>query len=121
MLQSRRLLLPLLLLLLSVLPMAASGPMFWTVASPAEFLKGTSDGVFVSLEGVLSPGPAFANRLTSTPAQVWSVAETTDGTIWAGTGGEGKLLRIRGSQPEETAFDSTEPNIFAVTASGNRV
>ena len=121
MLQPRRLFLAALFAASLSLTGAASGPMFWTVASPAEFLKGTSDGIFVSLEGVLSPGPAFANRLTSTPAQIWSVTESADGTIWAGTGGDGKLLRLRGSQPEETAFDADEPNIFAVASSGNRV
>src|SRR5690242_8798916 len=110
MLQSRRLSILALLTSLSVMSASASGPMFWTVASPAEFLKGTSDGVFVSLEGVLSPGPAFANRLTSTPAQIWSLAESTDGTVWAGTGGDGRLLRLRPGQTEETAFDATEPN-----------
>ena len=99
----------------------ASGPMFWTVASATEFLKGTSDGVFISLEGVLSPGPALANRLTSTPAQIWSVTESADGALIAGTGGDGKVLRLRGSQPEETVFDADEPNIFAVAASGNRI
>lgn len=95
--------------------------MFWTVASPAEFLKGTSDGVFVSLEGVLSPGPALANRLSSTPSQIWSIAEAADGTLWAGTGGDGRVLRIRPGQKEETVFDAPEANIFAVAVSGNRV
>jgi len=100
--------------------LAASGPSFWTIATSAEFLKGTSDGVFVSAEGVLRPGPALSNRLTSTPAQVWSVAEGSDGTLWAGTGGDGKVLRLRPGQPEEVAFDSDEANIFAVAVSGNR-
>ena len=121
MLQPRRLLLAALFAAVTVFTGSASGPMFWTVASSAEFLKGRSDGVFVSLEGVLSPGPAFTNRLTSTPAQIWSITESADGTIWAGTGGDGKLLRLRGSQPEETAFDADEANIFAVASSGNRV
>ena len=38
--------------------LAGSGPSFWTIATSAEFLKGTSDGVFVSAEGVLRPGLA---------------------------------------------------------------
>ncbi len=101
---------------------SASGPMFWTVASPAEFLKGTSDGVFVSLEGVLSPGPAFSNRLTSTPAQIWSVAEGPDGTLWAGTGGDGKLLRLRaGPAGRNGASTRTSPTSSRSRSSGNRV
>ena len=101
--------------------LAASGPTFWTIATSAEFLRGTSDGVFVSAEGVLRPGPALTNRLKSTPAQVWSLAEGADGTLWAGTGSDGKVLRLRPGQPEETAFDADEANIFAVAVSGNRI
>jgi hypothetical protein len=121
MFQSRRIVLATLLASIAVLPTRASGPVFWTVANAAEFLKGTSDGVFVSLEGVLSPGPGLTNRLTSAPAQIWSIAESSDGTIWAGTGGDGRVLRLRGTQPEQTVFDADESNIFALAVSGNRV
>src|SRR6185503_18749662 len=86
----------------------ASGPSFWTVATAAEFLRGRSDGVYVSLDGVLTAAPPLTSRLTSTPAQVWSLATGADGTLWAGTGGDGKVLRLRPGQAEETAFDSDE-------------
>jgi hypothetical protein len=99
----------------------ASGPAFWTIAVAADFLKGMSDGVYVSLDGVLTAGPQLTSRLTSTPAQVWSLASAPDGTLWAGTGGDGKLLRLRPGQAEETAFDSDEPNVFAVAVAGDRV
>jgi hypothetical protein len=99
----------------------ASGPTFWISATAADFLKGTSDGVVVSLEGVLSLGPALTSRLTSAPAQIWSVAESTDGTLWAGTGGDGRVIRIRPGAPEETVFDAEETNVFALAVSGTRV
>ena len=44
--------------------LAASGSVFWTVASPADLLKGTSNGVFVGLDGAVTAGPQLANRLT---------------------------------------------------------
>jgi len=97
-----------------------SGPTFWTIATSGEFLRGLSDGVFVSAEGVLSPGPALANRLKAAPAQIWSLAEGADGTLWAGTGGDGRVLRIRAGQQEEVAFDADEANIFAIAVGGNR-
>lgn len=99
----------------------ASGSMFWTVASPAELLKGTSNGVYVGLDGAITAGPQLVNRLRSTPAQIWSLAAGPDGTWWAGTGGDGKVLRLRAGQPEETAFDSDETNVFAIAVSGTRV
>jgi sugar lactone lactonase YvrE len=97
---------------------AASGPTFWTTATVADFLKGTSDGAYVNLTGTLTPGPDLTSRLTSTPAQVWSLALASDGTIWAGTGGDGRVVRLRQGQPEQTIFDAPEPNVFALAISG---
>lgn len=113
------LLIPLLIVLAPGL--RAAGPAFWTVAAAADFLKGTSNGVYVNLDGVVSPGPALANRLTTTPAQIWSLAAAPDGTLWAGTGGDGRVIRIRPGQAEETVFHATENNVFAIAVSGDRV
>lgn len=99
----------------------ASGPTFWTVATAAEFLRGTSEGVFVTLAGAVTAGPPLTNRLQTTPAQVWSLATATDGTLWAGTGGDGRILRLRAGLNEETVFDAPEANVFAIAAAGNRV
>ena len=99
----------------------SAGPTFWTVASAADFLRGTSEGVSVSSQGILTMGPHLASRLTATQPQVWSLAEAADGTLWAGTGGDGRVLRIRPGQPQEIVFDSDETNIFAVAVSGSRV
>ena len=100
---------------------SASGPAFWTVATAADFLRGRSDGVYVSLEGVLTAGPELSSRLTSAPAQIWSLTAGPDGTLWAGTGGDGRVIRLRTGQAEETVFDAEETNVFAVAVSGSRV
>ncbi len=99
----------------------ASGPTFWTVATAADFLEGRSDGVYVSLSGTVAAGPELTSRLSSTPAQIWSLAQAADGTLWAGTGGDGRLIRVRPGQSEETVFDAEENNIFAIAIGGNRV
>ncbi|MEO7192136.1 MAG: hypothetical protein ABI051_13880 [Vicinamibacterales bacterium] len=99
----------------------ASGPTFWTVATAADFLKGTSDGVYVTLSGVITAGPQLTNRLTSTPSQIWSLAQAADGTLWAGTGGDGRVIRVRAGQPEETVLDTEETNVFALATTGARV
>jgi hypothetical protein len=99
----------------------ASGPEFWTVATASEFLRGRSDGVYVGLDGVLTAAPQLGNRLTSAPAQVWAISTGADGVLWAGTGGDGRLIRLRPGQPEETVFDAEETNIFALAVSGSRV
>lgn len=98
----------------------AAGPTFWTIATSAEFLRGTSDGVYVSLEGVLTAGPQIENRLATAPSQIWSLAQAADGTLWAGTGGDGRVIRLRPGQKEETVFDAEESNVFAVAVAGTR-
>jgi len=99
----------------------ASGPTFWTTATSTDLLRGTSDGVYVSLSGVVTAGPELTNRLTSAPAQVWSLTTSADGSLWAGTGGDGRIVRSRPGQPEQTVFDSAENNVFALAVSGSRV
>lgn len=99
----------------------ASGPAFWTIGTTAELLKGTSDGVLIDRNGTITAGPMLANRLTSTPAQIWSLGAGADGTLWAGTGGDGRVIRVRPGQPEETAFDAEENNVFAIVAAGSRI
>jgi hypothetical protein len=49
--------------------LSASGPSFWTMATNAEFLRGTSDGVFVSSSGALSPAPPSGRRSISANGQ----------------------------------------------------
>ena len=99
----------------------ASGSAFWTIATAAELLRGQSDGMSISMTGVLGAGPQLTSRLTSTPSQIWCLATGADGTIYAGTGGEGKVLRLRPGQPEDTLFDAEETNVFALAVSGARV
>ncbi len=98
----------------------AAGPAFWTMATSGDFVAGRSDGVFISREGVVTPGPRLTNRLQSAPPQVWALAGGPDGTLWAGTGGDGHVLRLRAGQTEETVFDAQEPNVFALAVSGTR-
>ena len=110
-----------LLILAATTTLVASGPVFWTIATPTELLKGRSDGVTVGLDGAITAGPQLTSRLTTTPAQIWSLASASDGTLWAGTGGDGRLIRLRPGQREETVFTAEEKNIFAIAVSGTRV
>jgi hypothetical protein len=98
-----------------------AGPTFWVVGTTAELLKGTSDGVLIDRSGTLSAGPRLTNVLTSTPAQIWCLAVGADNTLWAGTGGDGRVIRVRPGQREETVFDAGENNVFALAVAGSRV
>jgi hypothetical protein len=106
---------------LALATVSAAGPTFWTVATARDLLQGKSEGTLIQLNGVVTAGPQLTNRLTSTPAQIWSLLQRTDGSTWAGTGGDGRIIRLRPGQPEETVFDAEEANVFALAESGTRV
>lgn len=118
---SRRALILAGLLSLAAAGLDASGPSFWVIGTTAALLKGTSDGVLIDRNGTISAGPRLTNLLTSAPAQIWSLVAGGGDTLWAGTGGDGRVIRIRPGQREETVFDAEENNVFALAVSGTRV
>jgi hypothetical protein len=101
--------------------LGASGPTFWVIGTTAELLKGTSEGVLIDRNGTITAGPRLTNLLTSTPAQIWCLAAGQDDTLWAGTGGDGRVIRVRSGQREESVFDADENNVFAIAIAGTRV
>ena len=108
--------------LLLFVPVRASGPTFWTVATTDDFLRGRSDGVYISLSGQLTPGPAADSRLPDAPAQVWAIAHGSNGAIWAGTGGDGRVIRLGADGGNaETVLDTEEEHIFAIATDDARV
>jgi hypothetical protein len=117
----RRILCSCVALAATVVVLRGAGPTFWVIGTTAELLKGTSDGVLIDRNGTLSAGPRLTNVLTSTPAQIWCLGVGADNTLWAGTGGDGRVIRVRPGQREETVFDADENNVFALAVAGSRV
>ncbi len=98
----------------------AAGPVFWTVASQAEFLKGHASGVSIDAAGRLVAAPAVTVVHDLGAPQAWSLAGGTDGAWYVGTGGDGRVVRARGN--EVTTILDVEPSaIHAIAVAGNRV
>src|SRR5215213_341380 len=80
-------------LALSVGAMAAT-PTFWTVSTQADFLKGDVENLSIDSDGRVFPGPS-ASVLAETAAPfLWTVVAGPDGTLWAGSGNEGQVLKL---------------------------
>lgn len=101
-------------LALLTIPLAASSPTFWTVSTQADFLKGDVHNLSIDSDGRVSLGPA-ATELTETAEPfIWTVLAGADGTLWAGTGNQGQVLRIGRDGKSSVFFDATEMEVHAL-------
>jgi hypothetical protein len=96
--------------------LTAATPTFWTVSSQADFLKGDVEDLSIDSDGRMFLGPA-ASVLGETSAPfLWSIVAGADGTLWAGSGNEGKVLKIARDGKVTTFFDAAELEVHAIVA-----
>src|SRR5687768_13884882 len=72
---------------------AAATPTFWTVSTQADFLKGDVEDLSIDSDGRVFLGPAASLVAETSAPFLWSIATGSDGTVWAGSGNEGKVLK----------------------------
>jgi hypothetical protein len=97
--------------------LSAASPVFWTVSTQTDFLKGTVDGIAIDAEGRLRLGPLVDALADPGEPFIWSIAQI--GSAWlAGTGNDGKVLRFEGRGAPTVAFDAEELGVHAVIADG---
>jgi hypothetical protein len=101
-------------------PVTAAGPVFWTVASQADFLKGKPTGVSIDAAGRLIVAPMTSVVTDLAAPQAWSLVRSTDGTWYAGTGGDGRVVRGRGAQVD-TILDVEPSGVHAIALLNGRV
>jgi len=109
-----------LFLLASVEPIMATRPTLWTVSQQSEFLEGELKGVSVTSDGKLILAPALEPLLETDAAFIYSAVAGRNGTLFAGTGNDGKVFRVpRNGEGGEWASVS-EPGVhtLAVDSSG---
>ncbi len=91
----------------------ASRTRTFRIEGDAAFSKAKLNGVSVAEDGTVSPGPAAALVAPEAGAQVWSLCRTRDGVIYAGSGSDGTVYRIRGEKVERAA-ELFEYEVFTV-------
>jgi hypothetical protein len=94
----------------------ASSATFWTVSSQSDFLKGDVEDLSIDSDGRVFLGPAASLVAETSAPFLWSIVSGSDGTIWAGSGNEGKVLRIGRDGKVTTFFDATELEVHAIAA-----
>ena len=99
--------------------LSAATPTFWTVASQVEFLKGDVEGLSIDSDGRVFPGPTAAVITETAAPFLWTVIGGPDGTLWAGSGNEGKVLRVGKDGKVTTFFDAAELEVHAIAVAPN--
>src|SRR3954463_4145487 len=94
--------------------LSASTPTFWTVSTQTDFLKGDVDNLSVDSDGRVFLGPATSQIAETSAPFVWTVLPGPDGTMWAGTGNEGQVLKIARDGKTSTFFDAGEMEVHAI-------
>jgi sugar lactone lactonase YvrE len=95
---------------------SASSPTFWQVATRADFLKGDVENLSIDKDGRLSLGPQSALVYDSAAPFLWTVVPGADGSLFIGSGNEGKVFRVGADGKASTFFDATELEIHALAA-----
>ena len=108
---------PLALLLGSAL--SAATPSFWTVGSQAEFLKGDVQDLSIDSDGRVFLGPSSSLVAETAAPFLWSVVAGPGGTVFAGSGNEGKVLKVARDGTVTTFFDSPELEVHALAQAPN--
>ena len=92
----------------------AASPTFWTVSSQADFLKGDVEDLSIDSDGRVFLGPAVSLLAETAAPFLWSIVAGSDGTIWAGSGNEGKVIRVGRDGKITTFFDAAELEVHAI-------
>ncbi|HET7217398.1 MAG TPA: SMP-30/gluconolactonase/LRE family protein [Vicinamibacterales bacterium] len=99
--------------------LAAATPTFWTVSTQADFLKGDVEDLSIDSDGRVFLGPTTALVAETAAPFIWTMVAGADGTLWAGTGNEGKVLKIGKDGKAATFFDAAELEVHAIAAAPN--
>ena len=99
--------------------LSASAPTFWTVSTQTDFLKGDVENLSIDSEGRVFLGPATTQVAETSAPFLWTLLAGSDGTLWAGSGNEGQVLRIGRDGRTTTFFDAQEMEVHALAPAPN--
>jgi hypothetical protein len=91
----------------------AVAPQFWRVRNVEDFLAGDIDGFAVTSRGDLRAGPTMRKIATFTDPFVLSQSTGANGDRFFGTGNDGKVYRLRGTDLK-LIYTANEPEIYAL-------
>ncbi len=98
---------------------SGSSPKFFQAATQTDFLKGDVENLTIDSNGRLTLGPATELVYETAAPFLWSMVAQPDGTLFIGTGNEGKVFRIDPQGHGSLFFDSAELEAHALALAPN--
>ena len=91
----------------------AAQPQFWKIEGAQDFLDGDTEGLSVDSDGRVRLAPATRTLPDTDAPYVWCLATGAKGTLYAGTGNDGKVFRMDEGRAV-TLFDAAELEVHAL-------
>jgi hypothetical protein len=99
--------------------LGAASATFWTVSTQVDFLKGDAEDISIDSDGRLFLGPSPSLVAETSAPFLWTAILGADGTLWAGSGNEGQVLKVSKDGKLSTFFDATELEVHALAPAPN--
>ena len=104
---------------LTLASLHASTPKFFQAQTQADFLRGDVENLSIDVNGQLVLGPATELVYETAAPFLWSLLAADDGSLFIGTGNEGKVFRIDSQGRGSVFFDSAELEVHALAPAPN--
>ena len=92
----------------------AAGARFWEVGTLADFLKGDATSLSIDLHGRLLLGPSLTAVADTDAPVLWGAVVAPDGTVFVGSGNDGKVMKVTRDGKFSLFYDSTELEVHAL-------
>jgi hypothetical protein len=97
---------------------SAGGPVFWRINTRAEVERGDAQGISIADNGSLTLAPAFAEVFDTKQAYIWSAASDASGSIYLGTGHEGRIFKVDPAGKGALLYKAPELSVMALAVDG---
>lgn len=89
-------------------------PVAWEIASRAELLRGEARGVSITDTGAIVLAPRVAQVFDTGQSFVWSSAMAADGSVYLGTGHDGRIFRVGADGKGAFLYKASELDVTAL-------
>jgi hypothetical protein len=103
-----------LLVVVAVRETPASSPAYFELEDRRDVEKGNADGVSIADNGALALAPSFEMSFDTKQTYVWSSAVDARGTVYLGTGHDGKVFAVDAAGKGRELLDTNELDVTAL-------